>query len=181
RAGVSISTVSNVLNQSKYVSEELAQRVLIAVQEMGYHADPVAKSMKTKHSRNIGVITTDICGLFYPYVVKGLFEVFNKNGYNIIILDANGVNDSFGSIERVMDGFAHLVRSHVDGIVFSSIFPESIEAIQMRKILKLTDNQKKMPLVSVETDFSSYGIDSVFSDSVEGAQKARQHLLDMGA
>ena len=50
RAGVSISTVSNVLNGTKYVSDELCQRVRIAVRELGYHPDPVAKSMKTNKS-----------------------------------------------------------------------------------------------------------------------------------
>jgi DNA-binding LacI/PurR family transcriptional regulator len=180
RAGVSISTVSNVVNQTKFVSEELTKRVHIAVQELNYHPDPVAKSMKSRHSRNIGVIATDICGLFYPYVIKGLFEVFNKNGYNMIIIDSNGLNDQFGSVERVMDGFTQLIRSRVDGIVFSSIFPESIEQIQMKKILRMTDDQKKVALVSVETDFSKYGIDSVHTNSVKGAEKATRHLLDVG-
>lgn len=180
RAGVSISTVSNVVNQTKFVSEELTKRVRIAVQELNYHPDPVAKSMKSRHSRTIGVIATDICGLFYPYVIKGLFEVFNKNGYNMIIIDSNGLNDQFGSIERVMDGFTQLVRSRVDGIVFSSIFPESIEQIQMKKILRMTDDQKKVALVSVETDFSKYGIDSVHTNSINGAEKATRHLLDVG-
>ena len=180
RAGVSISTVSNVINQSKFVSEELTKRVRIAVQELNYRPDPVAKSMKSRHSRNIGVIATDICGLFYPYVIKGLFEVFNKNGYNMIIIDSNGLNDQFGSIERVMEGLAHLVHSRVDGIVFSSIFPESIEPLQMKKILRMTDDQKKVALVSIETDFSKYGVDSVFTNSIKGAEKATRHLLDVG-
>lgn len=180
RAGVSISTVSNVVNQTKFVSEELAKRVRIAVQELNYRPDPVAKSMKSRHSRNIGVIATDICGLFYPYVIKGLFEVLNKNGYNMIIIDSNGLNDQFGSIERVMEGLSHLVHSRVDGIVFSSIFPESIEPIQMKKILKMTDDQRKVALVSVETDFSKYGIDSVYTNSIKAAEKATRHLLDVG-
>ena len=180
RAGVSISTVSNVVNQSKFVSEELTKRVRIAVQELSYHPDPVAKSMKSRHSRTIGVIATDICGLFYPYVIKGLFEVFNKNGYNMIIIDSNGLNDQYGSVERVMEGFTQLIRSRVDGIVFSSIFPEGIEEIQMKKILRMTDDQKKVALVSVETDFSKYGIDSVHTNSVKGAEKATRHLLDVG-
>ena len=180
RAGVSISTVSNVLNQSKFVSEELAQRVRIAVQELGYHPDPVAKSMKSKHSRNIGVIATDICGLFYPYVLKGLFEVLSTNGYNMIIIDSNGLNDQFGSIERVTEGFEHLIRSRVDGIVFSSIFPESVEGIQMKKVLKMADHPRRVSMVSVEQDFTKYGIDSVCTDSLQGAEKATRHLIDVG-
>lgn len=180
RAGVAISTVSNVLNHSKYVSEELTKRVQIAAQELGYHPDPVAKSMKSKQSGNIGVVVTDICGLFYPYVLRGLFEVFYANGYNMIIIDSNGLNDPFDSIKRAVDGFANLIRSRVDGIVFSSIFPESIEAAQMKKLLKMAEVPKPVCLVSVEQDFTKYGIDSVFTDSVQGAQKAVRHLLELG-
>ena len=180
RAGVSISTVSNVLNQSKYVSEELTQRVRIAAQELGYHPDPVAKSMKSKQSGNIGVLVTDICGLFYPYVLRGLFEVLYANGYNMIIIDSNGLNDPFDSIKRAVDGFANLIRSRVDGIVFSSVFPESIEAVQMKKLLKMAEHPKPVCLVSVEQDFTKYGIDSVFTDSVQGAKKAVQHLIEVG-
>ncbi len=180
RAGVSISTVSNVLNGTKYVSEELTQRVKIAVEELGYHPDPVAKSMKSKNSKNIGVIVTDICGLFYPYVLRGMFEVFNRHGYNMIIIDSNGINDQFANIQRVVDGFTHLVHSRVDGIVFSSVFPESVEAIQMKKLLKMIDGPKQIRMVSVETDFTKYGIDSVCSDSVKGALKATRHLIDVG-
>jgi LacI family transcriptional regulator len=107
-------------------------------------------------------------------------EVVNKTFYNMIIIDTNGINDQFGSIERVMEGLAHLVHSRVDGIVFSSIFPESIEPLQMKKILRMTDDQKKVALVSIETDFSKYGVDSVYTNSIKGAEKATRHLLDRG-
>lgn len=63
RAGVSISTVSNVLNGTKYVSEDLKKRVNIAVSELEYEADPVARNMKSQRSKTIGVITADMCGL----------------------------------------------------------------------------------------------------------------------
>ena len=71
RAGVSISTVSNVLNQSKYVSPELVKRVEDAVRELSYEVDPIARSMKSNKSGTIGVIVEDMCGVFYPYIVNG--------------------------------------------------------------------------------------------------------------
>lgn len=180
KAGVSISTVSNVLNKSKFVSPTLEQRVLIAVKELKYFPDPVAKSMKSRHSRNIGVITTDICGLFYPYVMKGLYEVFEASGYNMIIVDSNGLTDQIGSINRVMKGLNHLIRSRVDGIVFASIFPESIEAQQVKFMLKMAEGRKNVALVSIEVDFTKYNIDSVFTNSYIGSKIAVEHLIHMG-
>ena len=181
RANVSIATVSNVLNKTKYVSEELTRRVLDSVRELDYQADPVAQNMKAGRSKTIGVITTDICGLFYPYILKGLFEVFNANGYNMILLDTNGMNEREGCIKRVLDGFAQLVRNRVDGIVFSSIFPEDQEQYYVGELLKMADGRKKVEIVSVETNFDKYGIDSVYCDSVEGAVTATNHLIDQGA
>ena len=70
RAGVSISTVSNVLNNSKFVSPDLQRKVELAAKELSYKPNPVARSMKKKKSGTIGVITADMCGLFYPYIVS---------------------------------------------------------------------------------------------------------------
>ncbi len=180
RAKVSIATVSNVLNKSKYVSDELTRRVMDAVREMDYQADPVARNMKAGRSKTIGVVTTDMCGLFYPYVIRGLFEVFNRYGYNMITVDTNGLNDREGSIQRTIDGFAQLVRSRVDGIVFSSIFPEDLEERYIRELLELSAARKKVEIVGIEADFEKYGIDSVSCDSIGGAQIATQHLLSVG-
>ena len=180
RAGVSIATVSNVLNKTKYVSDELKARVNEAVHALDYQADPVARSMKAGRSKTIGVVTTDMCGLFYPYVMRGIFEEVSKHGYNLITLDTNNLNNQEGSIQRVMDGFAQLVRSRVAGIVFSSIFSEQDEEHYVKRLLEIANTKKRVEIVSVETDFQKYGIDSVYCDSIKGATTATRHLLDVG-
>ena len=65
KAGVSISTVSNVLNKTKYVSPELVRKVEAAVEELSYEVNPIARSMKSNRSGTIGIITEDICCLLY--------------------------------------------------------------------------------------------------------------------
>lgn len=182
RAGVSISTVSNVLNKSKYVSDELKIRVNVAVQELGYQANPIAQNMKFKNTKTVGIITADLCGLFYPYVLKGMYEIFYKKGYQVIILDSDGLNDRLGSIKKLREGIHRLILNRVDGIVFASTVPESLEKGIAEDIKRMASNykNKKIGLVCVETDLSGYGIDSVFSNSVIGAEKATSHLIDMG-
>ncbi|GHV79588.1 hypothetical protein AGMMS49944_13790 [Spirochaetia bacterium] len=68
RAGVSISTVSNVINKNKYVSDELAERVIAVVKEMEYTANPIARKMKFKHTKTIGPVCYK--GYFYVYSIQ---------------------------------------------------------------------------------------------------------------
>ncbi len=181
KAGVSISTVSNVLNKSKYVSPELVVRVEAAVKELGYEVNPIAASMKSKKSGTIGVITEDICGVFYPYVVKGINAIVDEKGYKTIICDVGGKKGDVSVMKREMELFKKLVASHVDGIIFVS----SISGMQQDKyfveLKKLADNKnRKIPIVSLERDLTNIGIDSVYFDGYMNAQKAVKHLIDCG-
>lgn len=180
RAGVSISTVSNVLNNSKFVSPDLQRKVEIAAKELAYRPNPVARSMKKKKSGTIGVITADMCGLFYPYIVKGIYSVANEKGYQIMICDTQGVYGEAAAIERELEKFKSLITNRVDGIIFASVVPKSGQANYLKKLKNLAEHDKKIPLVSIERDFSEFGIDSVFFDGVTGAKMAVRHLIDGG-
>lgn len=180
KAGVSISTVSNVLNKTKYVSDELKKKVEVAVQELGYEADPFARNMKTKQSRMIGVITADLCGLFYPYVLKGIYEIANQEGYSVVVYDTSSTYEKFSSLEKEKEYFKSLASSKVDGIIFCSVIPRSMEPTYIDEIKKIVLSKKDIAMVSLERDFSAYGIDSVFSDSYEGSLQAVRYLLSLG-
>ena len=180
RAGVSISTVSNVLNKSRYVSPELSQRVEKAVEELSYEANPIARSMKKNKTGMIGVITEDICGVFYPYVVKGISSVASEKGYQMIICDEQGTYGDQEAIKREEELFRSLVTNRVDGIIFVSAVSEKMKKGHLEKLKKMARQEKQIPLVSVERDFSKEGIDSVYFDSYHNAIMAVQHLIDCG-
>jgi DNA-binding LacI/PurR family transcriptional regulator len=180
RAGVSISTVSNVLNKNKFVSEQLALRVNQAVQELKYTANPIAQKMKFKHTKTIGVISADLCGLFYPYILKGIYNAFNSKGYRLIVMDTEGINDNIGSIKKLRDGVTSLVNDRVDGIVFSSTVPEEMEADIISDVMKLSASAKSTAFVCVEKDMSMFGLDSVYANALVGADTATSHLIDVG-
>lgn len=180
KASVSISTVSHVLNGTKFVSEDLVARVKQAVLELNYEVDPVARSMKVKKSNTIGVITVDMCGLFYPYVIKGIYEIANEKNYNVIICDSNGINQSKGSQEREFENIKKLVSSRVDGIIFASVVGSNSIKPYLKEIKKIANKNKKIPIVAIEQDFSEYGIDSVFSNSFENGKNATYHLIECG-
>jgi len=180
KAGVSISTVSNVINKRKFVSDELIERVNITVQELGYVANPIAQNMKLKNTKTVGVITSDLCGLFYPYVLKGIYEVLNAGGYKVIVIDLDGMNDRLGSIKKFRDGVESLIFSRVDGIIFSSTLSGEMEVGIINEIKETYSYQRDIGLVCIESDLSKFGVDSVFSDSVDGADKATSHLINIG-
>lgn len=179
RAGVSISTVSNVFNNSKYVSENLKNKVFEAANELDYM--PKIDKRGGPKTHTIGVITTEIDGLFYPYVLKGICKILEPNGYSVIFISLNSVFDRFYGIKQIVNNFEHLISHQVDGIIFTSPYPINLEEAIISNVKRLLVNSgRTIPLVSVDSDYSSYGVDSVFSNSKEGAAIAMTHLIDIG-
>ena len=181
RAGVSISTVSNVLNKTKYVSPELVARVEKAVEELSYEVNPIARSMKNKKTGIIGVITEDMCGVFYPYVVKGINAVATDKGYQVLICDTQGMNGNAEAFKREKKLFDRLIANRVDGIIFISSVPREESERYFEELKKHANkNKKNIPLVSLERDFTDSGIDSIIFDGYNNAKLAVQHLIDVG-
>lgn len=180
KAGVSISTVSNVLNKSKYVSPELVKKVEQAVEELSYEANPIARSMKNNKTGTIGVLTEDMCGVFYPYVVKGINSVAVEKGYQIVICDAQGTYGDRDAIKREKELFRRLIANRVDGIIFVSTIPSESREKYFSQLVRHANQYKRIPLVSMERDFTSVGIDSVYFDGYANAKLAVQHLIDCG-
>jgi DNA-binding LacI/PurR family transcriptional regulator len=175
KAGVSISTVSHVLNGTKYVSDEIKRKVNVTVKELGYEVDAVARSMKSSQTMKIGIITDDMCGLFYPYIIKAICEVAEKSGYSTIICDTSS------NIEKEKKSFRDLVSSRVDGIIISSSIPNEFVREYARELKTMVSQKKKqIALVSIERDFSEFGIDSIYTNMEDGGKKATQYLIDLG-
>ncbi|MGE4484476.1 MAG: LacI family DNA-binding transcriptional regulator [Oscillospiraceae bacterium] len=180
RAGVSISTVSNVLNSTKRVSDELTKSVNCAISELNYEVDPVARNMKMKQSKTIGVITVDMCGLYFPYLVKGIYELANYKKYGVIISDINCGDAQLTSVGRELECFRRLIYNRVDGIIFASTVTRDILPEYIDEIERIAGRYKIIPLVSMGKDLTSFGLDSVYADNYEGGKKATRHLLECG-
>lgn len=178
-AGVSISTVSNVLNKSKFVSEDLTKKVYESIEKLNYVRDSVASNMKRGYTKTIGVITSDICGLFYPYVLKGIYEISNNYDYSITIYDSHVLGNKRG-LDKEEESFRQLFSNRVDGIIFVSSVSKDMESSYLDKLKKTSSIFKETPLVSLERDFSKYGIDSVFYDNIDVANIAVEHLINCG-
>jgi DNA-binding LacI/PurR family transcriptional regulator len=179
-AGVSISTVSHVLNDTKYVSDELRDKVMSAARSLDYEANIVARNMKSGFSQSIGIITSDICGVFYPYVVKEVCLIARERDFNVAIFDVNSSYDHSNSQKKEKECFKRLIASLTDGIIFVSSVKEEEVGSFLDDIRAMSFKKKEVPLVSLERDFSRFGIDSVYVDNISGAETAVNHLLECG-
>ena len=143
KSGVSISTVSNVLNNRRYVSPEMALRVRAAAEELGYVPNPVAKNMKNAKSNIIGVITNDMFGVFTQYIVKGISEVAAQRGYTIIVSSAKAQGKVEG--DREIEVLQQYINSNVDAVILSSTVRDTLIEKHSKQIIELANRFKYTP------------------------------------
>src|SRR3989441_12924266 len=89
RAGVSTSTVSRVLNRTRFVSDELRERVLAAMRELDYTPNAAARMLTLKRSSTIGLIVSDIRNPFFASVARGVEDVAQEQGYTLVLCNSD--------------------------------------------------------------------------------------------
>jgi len=163
-----------VLNKKRYVSREATEKVMQAIRQLNYNVDMIAHSMKSKYSMMIGVIIPDITRIFFPQVLAGIQSATREQGYNIIIYSSEH------DINKEKDFIRILSHMRVDGIILDSMADhDDDQYVQM--LVSITNGKKHVPVVSMERDFSQYGIDSIIIDNEQGAYLATRLLIDRGA
>lgn len=155
-AGVSISTVSRVINNSKPVSKEVKIKVLQAIDELGYKPNEIARSLVTKKSNLIGIIVTDIGNSYIAQMIRGIEEIGRMYNYDIIL------TSSYGIIETE-NKFVDLLRTkQVEGIILISeiVNEEIIENLESFSIPYMYLNKyyidPKLPTVSINNEEASF-------------------------
>ncbi|MBM7615193.1 LacI family DNA-binding transcriptional regulator [Alkaliphilus hydrothermalis] len=112
KAGVSISTVSRVINESKVVKPETYKKVMKVIEELGYKPNAIARSLKVKNTKTIGILIPDISNQFYPEVVRGIEDIANMYQYNIFLCNTDL------DYEKEIKYFDALAEKQVDGVIF---------------------------------------------------------------
>ena len=165
-AGVSIATVSRVLNNVDVVNEDTKKKVQEAIKKLGYRPNIVARSLKTQKTKTIGILVPDISNQFYPEVVRGAEDVANIYDYNIILCNSDSDLDKEKEYIRV------LKEKMVDGMLYMS---SSLD----KEILNLID-EVEIKTVLVETKIAGEKYPSVTIDNKKAAYDATKYLLDKG-
>jgi DNA-binding LacI/PurR family transcriptional regulator len=175
KAGVSISTVSNVMNEKKPVSPELKARVFDAIEELQYEVNPVGRGLKSNKTNQVGVIVPSFNQVYFPAVLQGIHEAGIKYGYTILVFETNGDVD----LEKQHVRF--LQHSWSDGIILASYANgENIsDRKYIRSLLESGNKKKLIPVVSLENVLDP-GIDAVVIDNRKAASTAVSHLISLG-
>lgn len=113
KAGVAVSTVSHVLNNTANVSEATKTKVLEAIDWLEYRPDAIAKAMRQKHTGLIGVVVQDITGEFYAKCTAKILKLAEQKGYATLL--CNSVSDK----ESAVSGVNALIERRVDGLIFA--------------------------------------------------------------
>ena len=165
-AGVSHQTVSRVINGSPHVRPETRDRVLAAMEALGYRPNSVARALVTGRSKTLGVVSFDTTLYGPASTLFGIERAAHEAGYFIIVASLKALDRS-----SVTDAVERLRRQGVDGILAIAPHEEAGDA--------LLHTHADVPLVAVEAGPDD-GVAVVAVDQVAGAVSATRHLLELG-
>ena len=165
-AGVSIATVSHVINETRPVSDELRDRVLDSMDHLGYQPNTIARALRSKHSNTIGLIVPDGRNPFFAEVAQGIEEVSLEHEYSLILCDSG--ND----LGKVLIHTKNLSAKRVDGIIFTT------SGDDFEDINSLIE--ENIAVLVIDLDASPIAADAVLFDNFKGGRLAAQHLLELG-
>jgi DNA-binding LacI/PurR family transcriptional regulator len=168
-AGVSIATVSRVLNNSPHrVAEKTQQEVLKIVKDLDFRPSKLAAGLKSTRSAAIGLIFPSfVAGTFYSEIFHAIEDEAVRNGYGIIL------GSSYGETGKEELLINLLRERRVDGLI---IIPSS-PGVDLKYYRRL---EKGIPLVFVDRYFPQIDTDRVTTNNVKGAYLAIEHLIRLG-
>src|SRR5215831_13147470 len=114
-SGVSIFTVSAVINNKPHVSKARRQRVEEAIRKLNYRPNLIARSLIKQKTQTIGMIVTDIANPFFPMVVRGAEDAAHRRGYNLLLCNSDD------TLEREEKELELLLSKRVDGILLTKV------------------------------------------------------------
>ncbi|HPZ15392.1 MAG TPA: LacI family DNA-binding transcriptional regulator [Sphaerochaeta sp.] len=165
-AGVSVATVSRVLNNTKFVSEELRQKVLSSIERQGYVADHIARSMVLKKTFTIGLIIPAVSEMYHQMIFSSVEETLEAHRYKVLVCR---VQDTLSNEQIYVD---LLMQNRVDGII---LMHESKNP-QIYTHLK----KAQVPIVLAGIDIPGLQVPQVRIDDLAAAMDGTNHLLRLG-
>jgi DNA-binding LacI/PurR family transcriptional regulator len=170
RAGTSVATAGRALGGYGKIAATTRDRVVAAAQQLNYHPNALARSMKQRFTFTIGLIVGNICNSFFARIVRAVETTVMRYGYKVIVCDADE------SIENELDHARTLLEHRVDGIIVSPTTSVTGEISRATKEIY----GGKIPTVFIDRALQGARIPTVVSDNVPAAQEATTHLIRLG-
>ena len=160
--GLTVSTVSRILNNRGYISEDARQRVRDAMQKLDYQPNEVARSLSKKTSNTIGVILPHISHPYFAKVISCLESAADARGYKILLFNSKGRDDKQAKYVEICKS------NRVAGVILMS------GLVSMENLKSLT-----VPLVTIERSLE-WGTAGIECDNYNGGRLAAEHLIERG-
>jgi len=165
-AGVAPITVSRVVNRLENVNPETRARVEKAIEELGYVRNLAARSLRSRKTYTLALILPDITNTFWTTVARGVEDAAQSGGYSVLLCNTDENPDKFTKY------LSTVLEQRVDGALVVPVTGDSLHFAQPGKM--------QVPTVVLDRRVADWDGDSVYCDSIAGAQALTQHLLSLG-
>jgi len=176
--GVSVATVSNILNNKPGASQETRKRVMKVVEEMNYTPNYVAKNLKMRNTRSIGVIAEDMTIFSIPDIIDGITEHCEEEDYQILLINLRlfkKYNDKYYNRDDYFDivyqEIQKLMSKQVEGIIYVAAHERVIQCIP---------EELPIPAVMAYGYTLNPAIPSIVVDDEDGAYQIVNHIISQG-
>ena len=166
KAGVSVATVSRVLNHPERVSPKTKDHIDQVIKEMDFSPNAFARSLNLKRSNSIALIIPDIQNPQNMEIARGVEMVAHEKGYNILLCNTEK------DVQKERDYIRMLMEKKIDGIILAFTLLHQDDFDEIKK--------KNIPLILFGQNILNENISSVYSDFKEGAFLAVSHLIQLG-
>ena len=167
-SGVSVFTVSAVVNKKAHVGKRLRERVETAIRKLNYRPNLIARSLANRRTHTIGMIVPDIGNPFFPMVVRGAEDAAQKHGYNLLLCNSDDKADKEALYLEL------LISKRVDGIILNKT-PTPLTLSQQQML-----EESKVPVVLLMRTCPGLKTDIVQTNDRQGAIDAISHLARIG-
>lgn len=164
-AGVSVATVSRVLNRSGPVRDQTRERITAAALELHFAPNSTARSLSMRQSHTIGVLLPDLYGEFFSEIIRGIDQTVQANGFHALISSSH--NDA-AEVEAAL----RAMRGRVDGLI---LMASGLDATTLARILP-----DRTPVVLLNSSYDGPGYDTLDIDNFGGACAMTEYLLQLG-
>lgn len=166
RSRVSVATVSHVINNTRFVTPELRDRVVTAMRELDYEPDPLARGLRNKRTNMIALVIPDISNPYFPELARGVQDVANQNGYVAILCNTDRDITQERRILHILS------RQHVEGIIIN---PAGVTADDVLPI-----QSRGVPIVVFGHQIAHPAFDAVMVDDHQASHDIVAHLITRG-
>ena len=161
-AGLTVTTVSRVLNNRGYISDNARQRVAEAMRKLNYRPNELARSLQNKSSNTIGVIVPHIRHPYFAEMISNLENEAHKKGYKMLLCNSQGRD------EKMLEYVEMCYSNRVEGLV---LFSGTVDASAFEKL--------DIPIITVER-YVDTATASVECDNIQGGALAAKKLISSG-